>query len=179
MNGKPKIAQIIRTGSGRKQVISWMDAPDDVYYRSTETSRKTRRKIPNTELRRAARKPWRCLAPKYAAIIAALLPPVTPVSTVAAAAVGIPQLPASLPPQLTAQLTAAGQLPHPAAVSANLNLNSNMVTAASLASVHPLAAQLIAGNNSSSANSNSGSTNINNSSSSNKANSDLQVVILD
>ncbi|EDS25989.1 metastasis-associated protein 3 [Culex quinquefasciatus] len=38
MNGKPKIAQMARTGSGRKQVISWMDAPDDVYYRSTEAS---------------------------------------------------------------------------------------------------------------------------------------------
>lgn len=184
MNGKPKIAQMARTGSGRKQVISWMDAPDDVYYRSTEASRKTRRKIPTVELRRSARKPWRCLAPKYAAIIATLLPPVTSVSTTAAAAAavaaaaGIPQLPATLPPQLTAQLSAVGQLPHPAAVAANLNLNSNMVAAASLASVHPLAAQLIAGNNSSSASSNSGSTNIN-SSSSNKANSDLQVVILD
>lgn len=180
MNGKPKIAQMARTGSGRKQVISWMDAPDDVYYRSTEASRKTRRKIPIVELRRSARKPWRCLAPKYAAIIATLLPPVTPVSTgaAAAAAAGIPQLPATLPPQLTAQLNAAGQLPHPAAGAANLNLNSTMGAAASLASVHPLAAQLIAGNNSSSTSSNSGSTNIN-SSSSNKANSDLQVVILD
>jgi metastasis-associated protein MTA len=25
-----------RSGSGRKQVISWMDAPDDVYFRSTD-----------------------------------------------------------------------------------------------------------------------------------------------
>lgn len=28
-----------RTGSGRKQVISWMDAPDDVYFRSTDVSK--------------------------------------------------------------------------------------------------------------------------------------------
>lgn len=28
-----------RTGSGRKQVISWMDAPDDVYFRATEASK--------------------------------------------------------------------------------------------------------------------------------------------
>lgn len=176
MNGKPKIAQLARTGSGRKQVISWMDAPDDVYYRSTEASRKTRRKIPIVELRRSARKPWRHLVPKYAAIIATLLPPVAPVTAaaaaVAAAAAGIPQLPATLPPQLTAQLTATGQLPHSAAVAAaNLNLNSTNM--ASLASVHPLAAQLVSGSNT------TGSTNNNSSSSNNKANSDLQVVILD
>lgn len=36
MNGRPKIAQMSRTGSGRKQVISWMDAPDDVYFRATD-----------------------------------------------------------------------------------------------------------------------------------------------
>lgn len=176
MNGKPKIAQLARTGSGRKQVISWMDAPDDVYYRSTEASRKNRRKIPIIELRRSARKPWRHLVPKYAAIIATLLPPVAPVSTTAAAvaavAAGIPQHPPTLPPQLTAQLTATGQLSHPAAVAAaNLNLNSTNM--ASLASVHPLAAQLVSGNN------NAGSTNNNSSSSNSKANSDLQVVILD
>lgn len=36
INGKPRIAHMTRTGSGRKQVISWMDAPDDVYFRATE-----------------------------------------------------------------------------------------------------------------------------------------------
>lgn len=39
INGKPKIAHMTRTGSGRKQVISWMDAPDDVYFRATEGSK--------------------------------------------------------------------------------------------------------------------------------------------
>lgn len=39
VNGKPKIAQMTRTGSGRKQVISWMDAPDDLYFRATENSK--------------------------------------------------------------------------------------------------------------------------------------------
>lgn len=38
-NGKPKIAQMSRSGSGRKQVISWMDAPDDYYFRPTETNK--------------------------------------------------------------------------------------------------------------------------------------------
>ncbi|XP_055640267.1 metastasis-associated protein MTA3 isoform X2 [Toxorhynchites rutilus septentrionalis] len=187
MNGKPKIAQLARTGSGRKQVISWMDAPDDVYYRSTKASRKTRRKIPITELRRSARKPWRNLHPKYAAIIATLLPPVPPVSAATAAAVaaaaaaaaaGIPsQPPTTLPPQLTAQLNATGQLPHSAvAANLNLNLNTSIAATAALAGVHPLAAQLATSNSKNI----SSSTSINiSSSSNNKANSDLQVVILD
>ncbi|XP_048517810.1 uncharacterized protein LOC125502364 isoform X1 [Dendroctonus ponderosae] len=59
VNGKPKIAQMTRSGSGRKQVISWMDAPDDLYFKATEHSKKIRRQISSVELRRAARKPWR------------------------------------------------------------------------------------------------------------------------
>lgn len=39
INGKPKIAHMTRTSSGRKQVISWMDAPDDVYFRATDGSK--------------------------------------------------------------------------------------------------------------------------------------------
>lgn len=39
MNGsKPKIATMTRIGS-RKQIISWMDAPDDLYFCSTEFTR--------------------------------------------------------------------------------------------------------------------------------------------
>ncbi|XP_060536245.1 metastasis-associated protein MTA3 isoform X2 [Cylas formicarius] len=64
INGKPKIAQMTRTGSGRKQVISWMDAPDDLYFRATENSKKMRRHVSLTDLRRAARKPWRPLKTK-------------------------------------------------------------------------------------------------------------------
>jgi len=37
LNGKQKIAQMARGGNGRKQVISWMDAPDDVYFRANDT----------------------------------------------------------------------------------------------------------------------------------------------
>ncbi|XP_040175522.1 metastasis-associated protein MTA1 [Anopheles arabiensis] len=128
MNGKPKIAQMARTGSGRKQVISWNDAPDDVFYRSTKAGRKLRREIPIVELRRAARKPWRNLHPKYSAIVAALLP----VASVT------PSLPAQLTAQLghAAQLAAANAVQHP--TSANLNLN--LAAAAALAGVHPLSA---------------------------------------
>lgn len=174
MNGKPKIAQMARTGSGRKQVISWMDAPDDVYYRSTEASRKTRRKVPITELRRSARKPWRHLHPKYAAIIATLLPPIVTNSFAAAAAavagLGQQQQPSAPPSSTLPPLT------HSAAAS-NLNLNLNSTAAtnlAGLAGIHPLAATH---NSIGSSSNNNGSTN--NTSSSNKANSDLQVVILD
>uniref|UniRef100_A0AAG5CTC4 Uncharacterized protein n=1 Tax=Anopheles atroparvus TaxID=41427 RepID=A0AAG5CTC4_ANOAO len=135
MNGKPKIAQMARTGSGRKQVISWNDAPDDVFYRSTKAGRKLRREIPIVELRRAARKPWRSLHPKYSTIVAALMPVVT-------------STPANLPAQLTAQLGHAAQLAaasaaqHPTAANLNLNLNAAAAAAAAaaLAGVHPLAA---------------------------------------
>ncbi|XP_066148472.1 metastasis-associated protein MTA3 isoform X1 [Euwallacea fornicatus] len=64
VNGKPKIAQMTRSGSGRKQVISWMDAPDDLYFKATESNKKLRRQIPSADLRRAARKPWRTLKTK-------------------------------------------------------------------------------------------------------------------
>uniref|UniRef100_A0A8D8HUP7 Metastasis-associated protein MTA1 n=3 Tax=Culex pipiens TaxID=7175 RepID=A0A8D8HUP7_CULPI len=180
MNGKPKIAQMARTGSGRKQVISWMDAPDDVYYRSTEASRKTRRKVPITELRRSARKPWRHLHPKYAAIIATLLPPIVTNSFAAAAAavagLGQQQQPSAPPSSTLPPLTHSA-----AAAAANLNLNLNSTAAtnlAGLAGIHPLAATHNSiGSSSNNNGSSSGSTN--NTSSSNKANSDLQVVILD
>ncbi|XP_065166932.1 metastasis-associated protein MTA3 isoform X2 [Atheta coriaria] len=64
INGKPKIAHMTRTGSGRKQVISWMDAPDDLYFRATENSKKIRKAISVTEIRRIARKPWRVVRSK-------------------------------------------------------------------------------------------------------------------
>ncbi|XP_011707234.1 PREDICTED: metastasis-associated protein MTA3 isoform X2 [Wasmannia auropunctata] len=45
--------------NARKQVMSWMDAPDDVYFRATEQIKRARRNLASMELRRAARKPWR------------------------------------------------------------------------------------------------------------------------
>ncbi|KAH8344005.1 hypothetical protein KR084_003124 [Drosophila pseudotakahashii] len=67
LNGKQKIAQMARGGNGRKQVISWMDAPDDVYFRANDTHKKTRKILSAVDLRRAARKPWRTLPIKPAA----------------------------------------------------------------------------------------------------------------
>lgn len=48
-------------GRGRKQVMSWIDAPDDVYFVATDSTRKLRKKISQMESKRAARKPWRKL----------------------------------------------------------------------------------------------------------------------
>ncbi|XP_036346213.1 metastasis-associated protein MTA1-like isoform X1 [Rhagoletis pomonella] len=59
LNGKPKLAQMGRIGNGRKQVISWVDAPDDYYFRASDTSKKWRKTLSPTDLRRVARKPWR------------------------------------------------------------------------------------------------------------------------
>lgn len=37
-NGRPKVATITRVG-GRKQMISWVDAPDDVFFIATDMTR--------------------------------------------------------------------------------------------------------------------------------------------
>lgn len=85
-NGRPKVATITRVG-GRKQMISWVDAPDDVFFVATEMTRsvsvcpsaagdahqqlyacvrrRVRRQLPSSELRRGARKPWRRVGPKH------------------------------------------------------------------------------------------------------------------
>ncbi|XP_058790957.1 metastasis-associated protein MTA3 isoform X2 [Phymastichus coffea] len=47
--------------NARKQVMSWMDAPDDLYFRATEQTKRIRKTLTAIELRRAARKPWRRL----------------------------------------------------------------------------------------------------------------------
>ncbi|XP_017790698.1 PREDICTED: metastasis-associated protein MTA3 isoform X2 [Habropoda laboriosa] len=47
--------------NARKQVISWMDAPDDVYFRASDQTKRLRKTLSSVELRRAARKPWRRL----------------------------------------------------------------------------------------------------------------------
>lgn len=59
INGKAKVQHMRSGGGGRKQVISLMDAPDDLYFRATEASKKMRRQVSSTEMRRIARKPWR------------------------------------------------------------------------------------------------------------------------
>ncbi|KAF2365829.1 Metastasis-associated protein MTA1 R1 domain [Trinorchestia longiramus] len=58
--GRTKMATMTRM-SGRPRIISWMDAPDDVYFYSTAAIKTQRRTLTITELRRAARRPWRRL----------------------------------------------------------------------------------------------------------------------
>ncbi|CAL8111643.1 unnamed protein product [Orchesella dallaii] len=55
-NSKSKLASVTRLGS-RKQIISWMDAPDDLYFYSTAATKKLRRSLSSNELRRLARTP--------------------------------------------------------------------------------------------------------------------------
>ena len=49
----------MRTNICHTQVISWMDAPDDVYYRATASTKRLRKRLPVQQLRRAARKPFK------------------------------------------------------------------------------------------------------------------------
>ncbi|XP_026494331.1 metastasis-associated protein MTA3 [Vanessa tameamea] len=67
VNGKP--TNLTGRG-GRRHVISWMDAPDDLYFRATEVAKAARRTLSCGELRRGARAPWRAMR---SAIIAASL----------------------------------------------------------------------------------------------------------
>ncbi|XP_022249422.1 metastasis-associated protein MTA3-like [Limulus polyphemus] len=59
LNGRAKMATI-RFG-GRKQTISLVDAPDDLYFVATPSTRKLRRQVGMNEVRRAARRPSRKL----------------------------------------------------------------------------------------------------------------------
>lgn len=56
---KGRVATLTRIQGGQRQVISWMDAPDDVYYKATPQTKKYRKKLPVAQLRRAARKPFK------------------------------------------------------------------------------------------------------------------------
>ncbi|XP_040569391.1 metastasis-associated protein MTA3 [Lepeophtheirus salmonis] len=56
---KGRVATLTRIQGGHKQVISWMDAPDDVFYKATITTKKLRKRLPVVQLRRAARKPFK------------------------------------------------------------------------------------------------------------------------
>ncbi|CAG4988239.1 unnamed protein product [Parnassius apollo] len=58
VNGKP--TNLTGRG-GRRHVISWMDAPDDLYFRATDIAKAARRTLSSGELRRGARAPWRAM----------------------------------------------------------------------------------------------------------------------
>jgi len=57
--GTRKIATLTRVAGGQKTVISWQDAPDDLFYRAGAKTKKTRKQLTVAAMRRAARKPFR------------------------------------------------------------------------------------------------------------------------
>lgn len=57
---KGKVATLTRVGAGgQKTVVSWQDAPDDLFYRASPHTKKMRKQMTALFLRRAARKPFR------------------------------------------------------------------------------------------------------------------------
>jgi len=56
---KGRVATLTRIQGGQRHVISWMDAPDDVFYKATPNTKKLRKKIAVVQIRRAARKPFK------------------------------------------------------------------------------------------------------------------------
>lgn len=45
----------------RMPMISWIDAPDDVYFMATNATKKLRKQLQSNDFKRAARNPWRAL----------------------------------------------------------------------------------------------------------------------
>jgi len=56
---KGKIATLTRVPGGQKTVITWQDAPDDLFYRVSAVTKKARRQLSVKAIRMAARKPFR------------------------------------------------------------------------------------------------------------------------
>ncbi|XP_050706979.1 metastasis-associated protein MTA3-like isoform X3 [Eriocheir sinensis] len=67
---RAKIATVSRVG-GRPRIISWMDAPDDVYFYATDTTKKLRKSLTTNDLKRAARRPWKKIQDDTAVVAAA------------------------------------------------------------------------------------------------------------
>ncbi|KAK7075242.1 hypothetical protein SK128_000298 [Halocaridina rubra] len=83
LSGRAKIATVSRVG-GRPRIISWMDAPDDVYFYATDSTKKLRKTLSTNDLKRAARQPWKKIqekdvsSPAPVAAAAAAVHPFTP-----------------------------------------------------------------------------------------------------
>ena len=56
---KGRVATLTRVQGGHRQVISWMDAPDDVFFKATIQTKRLRKRLPVLQLRRVARKPFK------------------------------------------------------------------------------------------------------------------------
>jgi len=57
--GARKIAAMTRIAGGQKTVISWQDAPDDLFFRASPAAKKTRKQLTSAAIRRCARRPFR------------------------------------------------------------------------------------------------------------------------
>jgi len=57
--GTRKIATLTRVAGGQKHIISWQDAPDDLFYRAGAGTKKTRNQLTVAAIRKAARRPFR------------------------------------------------------------------------------------------------------------------------
>jgi len=57
--GARKIATMTRMAGGQKTVISWQDAPDDLFFRATTAAKKSRKQLTAVAVRRCARRPFR------------------------------------------------------------------------------------------------------------------------
>lgn len=76
--GRTKIATVSRVG-GRPRIISWMDAPDDVYFYATDLTKKMRKSLSANDLKRAARQPWKKIQDKEPTSPPVAVTPFTPV----------------------------------------------------------------------------------------------------
>jgi len=56
---KGKIATLTRINGGEKTIVTWQDAPDDLFYRASPKIKKMRKHLTTPQLRKAARKPFR------------------------------------------------------------------------------------------------------------------------
>ena len=56
---KARVATLTRIHGGQRHVISWVDAPDDVFFKASLSTKKLRKRLPTVQLRRAARKPFK------------------------------------------------------------------------------------------------------------------------
>jgi len=58
---KGKVAMLTRTAGGGKTIVTWQDAPDDLFYKAGGQTKKMRKHLSTVLLRRAARKPFRTI----------------------------------------------------------------------------------------------------------------------
>jgi metastasis-associated protein MTA len=59
-SGRAPVQRTVSSAAGGKK-LSWMDAPDDVFFAATDNTRKLRKALASADFKKAARKPWRQL----------------------------------------------------------------------------------------------------------------------